>query len=44
MTLTQRIGDTFAGLPDTRGKSNNQQYEMADAALSASIDPVPALR
>ena len=35
MTLIQRIGDTFAGLPDTRGKSNNQQYEMADAALSA---------
>ena len=25
----------FSVLPDTRGKSNNQHYEMADAALSA---------
>jgi hypothetical protein len=34
-TLIQRIRDTFAGLPDTRSKSNNQHYEMEDAALSA---------
>ena len=33
--LIQRIGAAFAGLPDTRGKSNNQRYAMADAALSA---------
>lgn len=33
--LIQRIGTVFAGLPDTRGKSNNQRYAMADAALSA---------
>jgi hypothetical protein len=33
--LIQRIGVAFSVLPDTRGKSNNQHYEMADAALSA---------
>ncbi len=31
----QRIGAAFSGLPDTRGKSNNQRYAMEDAALSA---------
>jgi hypothetical protein len=33
--LIQRIGAAFSGLPDTRGKSNNQRYAMEDAALSA---------
>ena len=33
--LMQRIGAVFSVLPDTRGKSNNQRYEMADAAISA---------
>lgn len=33
--MIQRIGAAFSVLPDTRGKSNNQRYEMADAALSA---------
>lgn len=33
--LIQRIGAVFSGLPDTRGKSNNQRYVMQDAALSA---------
>jgi len=33
--LIQRIGAVFAGLPDTRGKSNNQRYAMEDAALAA---------
>jgi hypothetical protein len=35
MILMQRIGAAFSGLPDTRGKSNNQRYAMEDAALSA---------
>ena len=33
--LIQRIGAAFSVWPDTRGKSNNPRYEMADAALSA---------
>jgi hypothetical protein len=33
--LIQWIGVAFSVLLDTRGKSNNQNYEMADAALSA---------
>ena len=33
--LIRRIGAAFSVLPDTRGKSNNQRYEIADAALSA---------
>ncbi len=33
--LIQRIGASFSGLPDTRGKSNNQRYAMEDAARSA---------
>lgn len=33
--LIRRIGTVFSGLPDTRGKSNNQRYAMEDAALSA---------
>jgi hypothetical protein len=33
--LSQRIGAAFSGMPDTRGKSNNQRYAMEDAALSA---------
>jgi hypothetical protein len=31
----QRIGAAFSGLPDFRGKSNNQRYAIEDAALSA---------
>jgi hypothetical protein len=34
-TLIKRIGDAFSGMPDTRGKSNNQHYLIKDAALSA---------
>ena len=33
--LIQRIGAAFSGLPDIRGKSNNQRYAIEDAALSA---------
>jgi hypothetical protein len=33
--LIHRIGAAFSGMPDTRGKSNNQRYAMEDAALSA---------
>ena len=33
--MIRRIGAVFSGLPDARGKSNNQRYVMQDAALSA---------
>jgi hypothetical protein len=33
--LVDRIRSVFAGLPDKRGRSNNQQYAIQDAAMSA---------
>jgi hypothetical protein len=33
--LIERIHTVFAGLPHARGKSNNQRYEIEDAALAA---------